>query len=360
MLVENPARVKQCVRIALQVQLNHYKQLEASEGVFITKPGWHTDRNDELVYYVGPIRYAVHAAIAAANASGWQTTTELINDEDEAYCDSCYERGYGGTIHNYSYKPEPIFYGDGPLYLGVELEVDEAGKDNINAVQALRAFNQENVYGYVKSDGSLNDGFELVTHPCTLETHLQQVPWRETLEALRGMGYRSHAPGTCGLHVHVSRKALGKDVYEQEETIAKLLYIFERFWQEILRFSRRTESQINHWAARYGYKDRGEEILKEAKHGANGRYACINLTNTDTIEFRVFRGTLKYNTVIATLQFVANLCRVAISLPEYRIQEFSWPALIEALTQDNCPELVQYLKERNLYVNEPVTAEREV
>lgn len=282
------------------------------------------------------------------------------NDEYEAYCDSCYERGYGGTIHNYSYKPEPIFYGDGPLYLGVELEVDEAGKDNINAVQALRAFNQENVYGYVKSDGSLNDGFELVTHPCTLETHLQQVPWRETLEALRGMGYRSHAPGTCGLHVHVSRKALGKDVYEQEETIAKLLYIFERFWQEILRFSRRTESQINHWAARYGYKDCGEEILKEAKHGANGRYACINLTNTDTIEFRVFRGTLKYNTVIATLQFVANLCRVAISLPEYRIQEFSWPALIEALTQDNCPELVQYLKERNLYVNEPVTAEREV
>ena len=35
MLVENPTRVKQCVRIALQVQLNHYKQLEASEGVFI-------------------------------------------------------------------------------------------------------------------------------------------------------------------------------------------------------------------------------------------------------------------------------------------------------------------------------------
>lgn len=34
--------------------------------------------------------------------------------------------------------------------------------------------------------------------------------------------------------------------------------------------------------------------------------------------------------------------------------------LIEALMQDNCPELVQYLKERNLYVNEPVTAEREV
>lgn len=60
MLIENPARAKQCVRIALQVQLNHYKQLEASEGMFITKPGWYTDRNNELVYYVGPIRYAAH------------------------------------------------------------------------------------------------------------------------------------------------------------------------------------------------------------------------------------------------------------------------------------------------------------
>ncbi len=158
------------------------------------------------------------------------------------------------------------------------------------------------------------------------------------------------------------RRKPGTSTHLHNFSVSKfeLRIIFERFWQEILRFSLRTESQINHWAARYGYKDRGEEILKEAKHGANGRYACINLTNTDTIEFRVFRGTLKYNTVIATLQFVANLCRVAISLPEYRIQEFSWPALIEALTQDNCPELVQYLKERNLYVNEPVTAEREV
>lgn len=142
------------------------------------------------------------------------------------------------------------------------------------------------------------------------------------------------------------RRKPGTSTHLHNFSVSKfeLRIIFERFWQEILRFSRRTESQINHWAARYGYKDRGEEILKEAKHGANGRYACINLTNTDTIEFRVFRGTLKYNTVIATLQFVANLCRVAISLQEYRIQEFSWPALIEALTQDNCPELVQYQK----------------
>jgi len=34
----------------------------------------------------------------------------------------------------------------------------------------------------------------------------------------------------------------------------------------------------------------------------------VNITNADTIEFRIFRGTLKYNTLIATLQMVAVEC----------------------------------------------------
>ena len=38
----------------------------------------------------------------------------------------------------------------------------------------------------------------------------------------------------------------------------------------------------------------------------------MNLTNDDTIEFRMFRGTLKFNTLIATLQLVDRVCDVAI------------------------------------------------
>ena len=44
------------------------------------------------------------------------------------------------------------------------------------------------------------------------------------------------------------------------------------------------------------------EILDHAKKGYHGgRYTCVNLQSRDTIEFRMFRGTLKYNTLIATL-----------------------------------------------------------
>ena len=281
---------------------------------------------------------------------------EEDGDDEAAYCTSCYERFVTKAIRSYSYKPSPIFYGEGPLYLGVELEVDEGGKNNHNAKRILELFNQKEEKAYMKGDGSLDDGMELVSHPASLDYQLHQMPWEQSMALFREMGYYSHSAGTCGLHVHVSRAGLGETEAAQEDTVAKLLYLFERFWQEVLRFSRRTESQMNRWAARYGYKNSGHEILKAAKYAGSGRYSAINLLNEDTIEFRAFRGTLKYNTFAATLQFVANLCRVAVSLSEEELERMGWPDLVCALTSEDTPELIQYLKERQLYVNEPVVA----
>ena len=67
-----------------------------------------------------------------------------------------------------------------------------------------------------------------------------------------------------------------------------MLYFFERHWEELLKFSRRTEAQLQQWAARYGYKDQPREILEHAKKGyGGGRYSCVNLQNRDTVEFRM-------------------------------------------------------------------------
>ena len=71
----------------------------------------------------------------------------------------------------------------------------------------------------------------------------------------------------------------------------------------------------------------------------------------------MFRGTLKYNTVIATLQLVQRVCDVALCLSDEELKSMSWTTFVTGCTQ---PELVQYLKERRLYVNEPVEAEKEV
>ena len=172
------------------------------------------------------------------------------------------------------------------------------------------------------------------------------------------LGYTSHQAGTCGLHVHVSRLAFGETEEQQDTAIARVLYFFEKHWEELLKFSRRTQHQLDQWASRYGYKEQPMEILDHAKTGYHGgRYTCVNLTNRDTIEFRMFRGTLKYNTLIATLQLVDRICDVAIYLSDDELKALSWTSFVSGC---QAPELVRYLKERRLYVNEPVMAEVEV
>ena len=117
----------------------------------------------------------------------------------------------------------------------------------------------------------------------------------------------------------------------------------------MLKFSRRSEYSMNRWAARYGFEKTGREILDKAKKGNNGRYAAVNLMNWATIEFRLFRGTLKYNTFIAALELVNAICDLASNLTEDEIQKTSWCEFVETIT---APELIQYLKERRLYINE--------
>lgn len=280
-------------------------------------------------------------------------------DSDDPFCYSCYhsvERGK--AIQDYYFKPAPVFYGKGPRYFGVELEVDGAGENHDNARKVLDIANRHSSTLYCKHDGSLDDGFELVAHPMSLDYHCKEMPWPEILSCLKRMGYTSHQAGTCGLHCHISRDAFGSTEAEQDAAIARILFFVEKHWEELLKFSRRTQQQLERWAARYGYKEQPREILDHAKNGYGaGRYTCVNLLNDTTIEFRIFRGTLKLNTLIATLQLIDRICDVAIFMSDDEIKSMSWTTFVSGCTQ---LELVQYLKERRLYINEPVEGEAEL
>ncbi len=283
--------------------------------------------------------------------------SDAYYDDDEPYCHHCYTNHCDTRpIHDYYYKPDPIFYGKGNRFFGVELEVDDAGECDSSAEAVLDIAGDDHIY--CKHDGSLDDGFEVVTHPMTIDYHMNEMPWANVLAKLRKMGYLSHQAGTCGLHVHVNRDSLGENIVEQEAGIAKILYFVEHHWNELLKFSRRTNRQLQRWAARYGYKENPLEILDHAKKGTcNGRYTCVNLDNANTIEFRIFRGTLKYNTLIATLQLVNRVCEVAYSLSDEEIKSMSWSSFVSGCSE---PELIQYLKERRIYINEPITYEEEM
>ena len=94
-------------------------------------------------------------------------------EQDEPLCDACYHRyTVSGGIESYYYKPQPIFYGTGPRYFGVELEIDEGG-ERVRSAQALMSLVNDSAERiYCKHDGSLDDGFEIVTHPMSLDYHL--------------------------------------------------------------------------------------------------------------------------------------------------------------------------------------------
>ncbi len=277
--------------------------------------------------------------------------------DDIPYCEDCYYRNRSeqneDIIHDYSYKPDPVFKGQGERFIGVELEVDRGGQSEENAEEVLDIANydfEDNIY--IKTDGSLDDGFEIVSHPMTLDYHLNQMSWRTILSELVSMGYKSHQAGTCGLHCHVNRNSLGEDREKQESAIARILYFVEHNWDKMLGFSRRTEAQMSRWAARYDIQQKPCIIKDHIKKNYFGRYRCINLTNRETIEFRLFRGTLKYNTFIATLQLVNEICNVAVLLSDEEMSELDWTSFLNRLDNEKNKELITYLKERHIYTKE--------
>jgi len=297
------------------------------------------------------------------------TLDDVFYAYDDPYCEGCYHElddrdddeydDEDRAIHSYNYKPEPVFHGDG-IHYGIELEVDEAGEKDAHAWEVLDVgnYNDDNIY--IKHDGSLNNGFEIVSHPMSLQYHQTQMNWKGIMSKLIELGYLSHRTSTCGLHIHVEKSMLGDTFERQETTISNILYFVEKHWNELLKFSRRTPDQMKRWASRYGYKDSPKEILDHAKTGSLGRYVCVNLENRHTIELRMFRGTLKYSTFIATLQIVDEICNVALSLSEENLKALTWAEFVRGIVKNTKSELVEYLKLKDLYVNEPIDGQEDL
>ena len=266
------------------------------------------------------------------------------------YCDACYhEREIDESyVNEYHYKPEPVFLGDGDLYMGLELEVDNGKNMGVVTGGIYNLTDQV----YLKHDSSLTDmGFEIVSHPATLEYHLNHLGWNKIIELCLDNGYRSHETSTCGLHIHVNRTFFGETEVEQDLNIAKLIILINKWWDRyIVPFSRRNLSQLDRWAAKPEIElseyDSETEIIDIVKRSKNtGSYQGINLMNENTVELRMFKGTLKISTLFATIQFVDTVCRYAKKTGLAEICTANWKKLF---TSGSFDELSTYLKNKEL------------
>ena len=60
--------------------------------------------------------------------------------------------------------------------------------------------------------------------------------------------------------------------------------------------------------------------------------------------------------MLATVQLVDRICHLALHLTDQEIQALSWSDFVSNVSY---PELIQYLKERRLYVNDVIFNEEE-
>lgn len=233
------------------------------------------------------------------------------DDMDDGYCPDCYE-SHRDVICDHDYKPDCIFLGrnhyyNEPGYYGTELEIDYGDDRRACASEILDVTGGD---VYCKYDGSLDRGFEIVTHPATLEYHINNMQWDKIMEICRRYGFLSHDTTTCGLHIHASRTFFGDDKTLQDLNIAKTILLVDKHFDDIIHpFSRRKYHKLDEWARKpdAGINENDNEVMAIRK-GNNtenrGRYQAVNLCNWNTVEFRFFRGTLNLETLYASLELI--------------------------------------------------------
>ena len=265
-----------------------------------------------------------------------------------------FERGYFRSfvsnrsktyIHQFNYVPKHIKHfmpgesEDTTLLLGAEIEV--GGNNNISSdndknstvkkcIQIMNGSDsdEENLI-YSTHDSTVQIEFD--TMPCSLEFHKNKMNYREMFEYLDKEGYKGHDCETAGLHIHANHSYLGKSRISQELVISKILYILEKFNDEICVIARRD----NDYSEFAGEKQNEDSIVElYGKYKDKGKRAALNLQHKDTIEFRMFKSTLKYETFILTLEFVKDIIDYAKSVDIEEIELAKWSDLMNCFSSE--------------------------
>ena len=288
---------------------------------------------DEAARYNNSISF--HSSAITFNNSEWDRgfINNIILNKTKTY------------IHQFNYIPKYIKHfmpgesEDTTLLLGAEIEV--GGNNNISSdndknstvkkcIQIMNGSDsdEENLI-YSTHDSTVQIEFD--TMPCSLEFHKNKMNYHEMFEYLDKEGYKGHDCETAGLHIHANRNYLGKSRISQELVISKILYILEKFNDEICVIARRD----NEYSEFVGSKKEENSLVElYGKYKDHGKRAALNLQHKDTIEFRTFKSTLKYETFILTLEFVKDIIDYAKSASIEEIELVKWSDLMNCFSSE--------------------------
>lgn len=257
-------------------------------------------------------------------------------------CERCFNDNYR-FIFPYSYNPHFIFYHlpeekawHNKLYFGIELEIED--KQNIKWNTVIGNLPE---FVYCKSDSSLRNGFEIVSHPATFNWLKQhKIQWDKVLN-LRTQGFTSLETNTCGMHIHLSKSAFN----------SCHLYKFMRFIfrnKSFIRYisQRNSAKELEQWAS---LKETSNISAKRAKYKGNlscNRHIGINLLRDTSIEIRIFKGTLIPDFFWKNIEFCKALYDFTFNTS---LQDSCRLSLFRKFVKNNCKEFMHL----NWFMNLP-------
>ncbi len=178
------------------------------------------------------------------------------------------------------------------------------------------------------------------------------------------LGYKSHDAGTCGLHNHIDR-----GFFEYEDTSIvdwKFTLSFQNNFWWMKRFSRRDDYRGNWGYCNPNgnrYMNVEDKIDKEtvknkqflnAIKGCGGHGIAMNFEHGNTIEIRFYRGTLKYNTFLATLQCSDIWARLIKGITLEEATDIELKDFVHLARERGYDAFINYLSERGItYDSEP-------
>lgn len=210
-------------------------------------------------------------------------------------CLECEIEHYEGEIKSYSYKPAPLFLGSDPadkLYIGIENEVAFPAtrvKAKVKYCGMLQKNHPNESHFYVKRDSSVDNGFEIVTHPMTFDYFNNQFPVSDLF-----IHRYTRSNDNCGMHIHMSKSAFGN------AQIYKFMNFVHNNQDFITKVAERTPNT-------YCNAIKKETFIYKAKDKSGSDRDQVNLIPKDTIELRIFRGAINEKQYRKNVEFAVCL-----------------------------------------------------
>jgi len=226
--------------------------------------------------------------------------SDYRDDEKElknvVMCKKCYDqydKKYVDHSHSHSFPYK--MKGSSKIFFGVELEFELYHCKELDAIMKIDFSKGDR---FVKDDGSLDHGIELVSMPCSLNYHKNFFHWDTLCKDLTKLGCKPDH--NCGLHIHMSRKFT-----EEEEK--KLYWFIYKHVDIISKVAGRGHGHYREIPYGRDYHT-GLDIITPSDQGfscrSNSRYYLLNFDNRKTIEFRLPAGTFDHKRIYANLEFL--------------------------------------------------------